>query len=423
MIVARRFVEVVVSAGMVVSLLVISRGGEEKPPGRPDALYDSFETPQPTWQREYTDGTIKLQAQDRSERAAHGGRLSEHFRFETTSGNQFFVSYGTPRVPVGNDLSVSVFVRANRGGVRIYARVVLPADIDPETKAPSFVMVPGTIFDQPDRWQKLEVVHMLPSMERLARVLRASSRRPVRLDGAYVERVVVNLLDSPGQSDVFLDDLEISPVPEDVLAGWSKSQSSGGSRAAAAAGALAAKGIGLNHGRVRLERNLLEKRGSQHRFFPWFPTVIDAPGANPVELRLAGFDVLFADDQMDPKQLKSLADGGVLLMKRLTGATTSEGPRRVLDQMTAFPLRNSVAFWHLGDRLGRQREIKTREEELAKLRESLTAVRSLDDDESHLVIANVEGELPLFARAPSGLDIIGIQPRIVGECSKLSREL
>ena len=412
MIVARRFVEVIVSAGMLVSLLVVSRGGEDKPQGRPDALQEGFETAQTIWQREYTDGAINLQVHDRSERAAHGGRLSEHFKFDTTSGNQFFVSYATPRVPVTDDLSVSVFVRANRGGVQIYGRVVLPADIDPETKAPSFVMVPGTIFDEPDRWQKLELVHMLPSMERLARVLRASSRRPVRLDGAYIERVVVNLLDSPGQSEVFLDDLEISPVPEEVLAAWSKSQSAGDSKTGGRRGPLAAKGPSQDQPLIRLERNLLEKRASPHRYFPWFPTAIDAPGANPVELRRAGFDVLGANDQMDPKQLKALADDGVLLMKRLTGATTSEGPRLVLDQINAYPLRKSVAFWHFGDRLGRQREIKTREEELARVRESLAAIRGLDDDGSHLVTANVEGELPLFARAPSGLDIIGFQPRM-----------
>ena len=180
MIMARRFVEVIVTAGMLVSVLVVSRGGEDKPPGRPDVLQDSFETAEPVWQREYTDGAINLQVQDRSERAAHSGRLSEHFQFETTSGNQFFVSYATPRVPVSDDLTVSVFVRANRTGVRIYGRVVLPSDIDPDTKAPSFVMGPGTIFDEPDRWQRLELLHMVPTIERLARVLRASSR-PVEL--------------------------------------------------------------------------------------------------------------------------------------------------------------------------------------------------------------------------------------------------
>ncbi len=398
---------------MLVALIVVSKAGEEGSTGRPDLLQDGFETAEPSWQREYTDATINVQVHDRSVRAAHGGRLSEHFQFETTSGNQFLVSYTTPRVPVSDDLSLSVFVRANRTGARIYGRVVFPADIDPETKAPSFVMVPGTIFDQADRWQKLEVVQMLPTIERLARILRASSRRPVSLKGAYIERVVINLLDSPGQSEVFLDDLEISPIPEESLKAWSKSQSTSGSQAAKPDGSVEAKGSTSRRAGVRFERNLLEKRGADSRFASWFPTAIDAPGANAIELRRAGFDVLVDDGQTDPQSLKPLAQHGVVIMKRLTGTTSSEGPRRVLDQVNAYPLRQSVAFWHFGDRLGRHRESKAREDELAKFRESLTAVRGgLDDDVSPLVTANVEGELPLFARAPQGLDIIGIRPHM-----------
>ena len=116
--------------------------------------------------------------------------------------------------------------------------------------------------------------------------------------------------------------------------------------------AVAAKRATLAEGRVRLERNLLEKRGREPRFLPWFPTAIDAPGANPTELRLAGFDVLVDDGQMDPERLKPLLNNGVLLMKRLTGPTSSEGPRRLVDQISTYPLRQSVAFWHLGDRSG-----------------------------------------------------------------------
>ncbi len=170
---------------------------------------------------------MNLLAQDRSERAAHGGRLSEHFQFDAGPGSQFFVSYALPRIPVSEELSVGLHVRSTRAGVQIFGRVVLPADVDPETKAPSYVLVPGTIFDQIDRWQRIELVQMLPTIERQARVLRASTRRPVRLDGAYLEKVVVNLMGGAGESEVFLDDLEIKPVPKDVLAGPSKPESSG----------------------------------------------------------------------------------------------------------------------------------------------------------------------------------------------------
>jgi hypothetical protein len=411
--VARRFIKVVVCAGTLVGLLVASWAGEDKS-DRPDAWVDSFETAEPTWQREYTDATVNLQVHDRSQRAAHSGRLSEHFKFEATTGTQFFVSYATPQVPITDDLSASVFVRANRRGIQVYGRVVLPADIDPETKAPSFVMVPGTIFDQGNRWQELELIHMLPTIERLARVLRASSRRPVPLDGAYLERVVVNLLDSPGQSEVFLDDLEISPIPAEILKAWSKSPAT-----ARRQGPVAARRSAPAKGRVRLERDLLEKRDRERPFIPWFPTAIDAPGANLNELHWAGFDVLSDDGQTRPERLQPLLDKGVLLMKHLSGATSSEGPQRMVEQIGNYPFRQSVAFWHLGEHLGRQREIKTRDAELRKFRESLAAIRGFDDDVSPLATASVEGELPLFARSPSGLDIIGIQPRMWGSGQSL----
>jgi hypothetical protein len=420
MFVTRQIIEVIVSAGILIGLFVVSDDDIAAPaPVPPQTLRDGFETTESSWQREYTDATIDLRVQDRSQRAAHGGRLSEHFQFETAGGSQFFVSYSTPRAPVDDDLSVSLFVRANRGGVQIFARVVLPSDIDPETKAPSFVMVPGTIFDQVDRWQKLEIVHMAPTIERLARVLRASSRRPVPLDGAYIEKVVVNLLGGPGQSEVFLDDLEISPVPKEELMAWSKSLASRKSTAVTNSGAVAGKGNGSAPSRIRLDRNLLEKRGIDGRWSPWLPTAIDAPGANIVKLRQAGYDIIYDDEKSDPERLRQAVDRGVLLMKRLSSGTPGDSPSHLVDQMKAYPLRQYVAFWQIGEHLGRQRELKSRVHELARFREMVSAVRGMDDDISHLVTATVDGELALYARAPSGLDILGIEPRMWGGIQSL----
>src|SRR5262249_27037656 len=151
------------------------------------------ETGATVWRPEQTDATINLMAHDRSPRAAHQGRLSEHLQFTAGPGSSFFYSYVLPRVPGSEDLRASLFVRANRAGVRVFGRVIWPADTDPDTGQPSFVLVPGTIYDNVDRWQRIELTSLLPSIEGQARVLRATSRRPVRLDGAYLERIVVNL--------------------------------------------------------------------------------------------------------------------------------------------------------------------------------------------------------------------------------------
>jgi hypothetical protein len=413
MFVARRLVEALSSAVMLVGLLVVSRGDEGKQSARSQILRESFETAEPAWQREYTDTTVKLLAQDRSQRAAHDGQLSERFQFEAGPGGQFFVSYATPKVPVSDDLNVSLYVRSNRAGVQLFGRVVLPSDVDPETRAPSFLLVPGTIFDEPDRWQRLELAHMLPAIEQKARVLRVLTRRPVRLDGAYVERVVVNLLGGPGSSEVFLDQLQIEPVPQDVLAAWKQAHEPR-KAGTAGAGGPEKKRRAVANGTIRLDRNLLEKKGDDGRWNPWLATAIDAPGANPRELRLAGFDVLVDDMKSDPQRLRAAIDKGAFLMTRVGRGPAADDPQRLVEEVMSYPLRKEVAFWHVGEHLGRLRSSQRRAAELTRIRETLTALRRLDDNESHLTIGNVEGEIPLYARAPSGLDMIGIAPRLWG---------
>src|SRR5271157_1790231 len=254
----RRWIALVMSAGLLVVLGAHPKGGEDEPKPPPASLHDSFETAQVAWEREHTDTTINLIVQDRSVRAAHDGNLSEHFQFDADTGSQFFVSYALPKIPVTDKLQAVLHVRANRVGVQLYGRVVLPADIDSETRAPSFVLIQGTIYDRVDRWQRLELTDMLPSIERQARVLRASSRRPVSLKGAYLDRLVVNLMGGSGASEVFLDDLSVTPVPADVLSvgtkpGAAKGAAKGPVANRSGAGKTASPPI------VRLQRNRLQR--------------------------------------------------------------------------------------------------------------------------------------------------------------------
>ena len=408
--------QVSVAMGLIVTLVVASRGD-----GQNDAatgeLRDGFETAQTIWQQEATDATVKLIDHDRSARAAHGGRLSERFQFDAGPGSRFFVSYALPQILIADETTVSLYVRANRPGVRIYCRVVLPADVDPDTKAPSYVLVPGTVFDQVDRWQRLELLGMVPEIERQARVLRAASRRPVPLKGAYLDRVVVNLLAGPGEAEVFLDDLEVTPVPRSLLdeLAQRRASSTADPRAAARAdGRAPGSGSAAKAAvdQVRLQRNLLEKRVSESRFAPWLPTVVDAPGANPVKLRQAGFDVLVVDGTSDPERYRPAVKQGALLMARLSDTTAGDGPDRVRSQIDSQPLKESVVFWHIGDHYGRKREIKDRVVELERFRAAIAAVRGTDERLSHLATATVDGDLPQYARAPTGTDLIGIEPRL-----------
>jgi hypothetical protein len=410
----RSSIAILIAAGLLGAFhSALAGNGEDKEKSPPASLHDDFEAPRIAWEREHTDTTINLIAQERSPRAAHDGNQSERFQFEADPGSQFFVSYPLPKVPVTESLTTALHVRANRVGVQLYVRVVLPEDVDPETRAPSFLLIQGTIYDRVDRWQRLELTGMLPSIERQARVLRASSRRPVSLKGAYLDRVVVNLMGGPGSSEVFLDDLSIAPIPGEIRARWSKPEleKSGARRRVGnrpGAGKTAAAPV------VRLERNYLQRLADDRKYHDWVPTAIDAPGADPITLRRYGFDVLVDDRKSDPARIKAAVDKGFFLMPRLSGITAKTDPQQVLAEVDEYPHKEAVAFWQIGERLGRKREIKVRTEELNQVREVVTAMRQLPDEFSRITTALVEGELPLYSRAPGNLDTIGIQPLVWG---------
>ncbi len=306
----------IVAGALVAAGLVAARGKAEG--DRADSaeiIRDGFETERTAWQREYTDTTVRLLAHERSDRAVHGGRFSERFAFEAGPGGRFYVSYALPKVPVTEDLHLSLQVRSNRAGAQLLAWVVLPADVDPETKAPSFVLVPGPKFDRPDRWQKLELTDLLPEVEEQARVLRASTRRPVSLRGAYVERVVVNLMGGVGETDVYLDDLEVGPVARDVVAAWEAGRSparSEGEEKPRARKAGAVKDRGDSElPPFRFTRSVFEKLIKDRRTYTyWFPTAIEAPGSDPVALRRAGFDLLGSVADVPPAPPDRRGGGG-----------------------------------------------------------------------------------------------------------------
>ncbi|WP_165250588.1 hypothetical protein [Paludisphaera soli] len=384
----------------------------------PGVLHDGFESSAAVWRREHTDTTINLLAQERSDRAAHDGRLSERFQFEAEPGSQFFVSYPLPNIPVTDALEASLSVRANRAGAQLFVRVVLPKDVDPESRAPSFVLVPGTVFDRVDRWQTLDVTQIPPAVERQARVLRASSNRPVPLEGAYIDCVVVNLMGGQGGAEVFLDDLQVGPVAPEVAASWTppgvrpeRPEAEALPDASAPASAPAAVAEDAPRGkydRIRLDRNYLSRLEDDQRRHPWFPTAVEAPGADVVELRRYGFDVLVDSHDADRDRLQEAVDHGFSLMPRLSRPKAGEGTDARLREVKEYPFKDAAAFWMIGEDLGRNRERKFRDEELKRTRELIQSLHALPPTFSRLTVGEVRGELPLYARAPSNLDTIAI---------------
>lgn len=378
-------------------------------------LRDGFETDRPTWRQEATDATIRLIAHDRSDRAAHDGKLSEHFEFEAGPGSALYYSYAIPKVPIRPGLRVGLFVRSNRVGVALSSRVILPNDIDPESKQPTFLTIPGTIYEEADRWRKLEILDFPTAVERQARILRASTKRPVKIEGAYLERLLINIHGGQGENEVFLDELTISPVPNnegDAIADVGPPVDE------AEEGVATARPKADS--RITLPRNRLKKDGRD-----WVPTIIDAPGADIEPLRAAGFDVLAVPREADPIRVQRAVESGMLIMPKLEVNDPNsplDGPA-ALALIRDFPARQSVAFWHLGEGLGATPDREERKAELKRVREVISSIRKNPTDSSNLTSGTIEALWPQYGRVPQNLDLLGAMPTMWAASTDISLTL
>ncbi|WP_435009161.1 hypothetical protein P12x_000410 [Tundrisphaera lichenicola] len=395
-----------------VGVLMALAGGALAADGPSSIITDGFESPRIAWRQEQTDATVKIFSHDRTNRAAHEGVRSEGFQFEAGIGGGLYFSYALPKIPVTEDLKVGLYVRSNRAGIRMIGRVILPNDVDPDTRRPSFVHISSEPFENADRWQKLELTDLLPAIEQQARVLRSSTRRKVSLEGAYLERLVVNLYAGEGETEVYLDELTVGPVDASVAdAATRPSDPARGAsvrtiadRPRGPSEPLESVRPGANT-RIKLDRNRLTKDG-----FPWFFTAVRAPDVDPAQLRRLGADVQIVPRGADEEWIKKSVASGLLLIPELTGPDdrTLPDPDRLASEASAFPSRDSVAFWSLGEGLGTVNDLDRRKATLKKIREANLAIHKLKPGGSPFTTGTVEGMLPEYSRIPENLDVIGI---------------
>ncbi len=392
-------------------------GADDKAP----ALHDGFESERTAWRIEKNDSEVRLFAHDRSRRVVREGQLAEHFQFEAgPGGDGFYVSYALPKVPLTDDLKISLQVRADRPGAQLLARVILPGDVDPETNKPSFVMVGGSTLQAGESWQRLELHELSKGAEGQARVLRASTKRRINVEGAYLDRLVVNLYGGPGSTEVYLDELRVEPVEAataEAFARAVRARDAGempplpSADAPPADEAPAAKPGAA----VAMQRNLLTKQGR-----PWLPTIIRASWADPVKLRRAGFDVLAIPADAEPEAIKAAAAAGLMLMPEIDPGRDGAGlaPASVRRLVEQFPARDSVAFWSLGRNLGASISLEARKRERQRVVDAAHALRELKDA-PNLSAAEVAGLFQQYARVPDHIDVIGARPSGWGTTQEL----
>lgn len=171
---------------------------------------EDFESPTPSWHVANADAPYRELRHERSSAQANSGSWSEHYRGSLGAGTTLHLEHETPAFRLIDELTPSVWVSANRPGVQLIVRVVLPRATDPATGKPQTCLLRGESTTSAGVWQQLRMTELPRQLTAEARLLRFRLGRDVDVREAYVDRVMLNLYTGQGEIDVWIDDLAMT---------------------------------------------------------------------------------------------------------------------------------------------------------------------------------------------------------------------
>lgn len=174
------------------------------------AFRDDHESGAPAWQRGAADTRYRLERQARVQDAARSGETCETISIAAGIGSYVYFSYPVGQARVIDELRPTMWMKSQRQGLQVLARIVLPRTLDPATGSAATVLVRGETYTQVGQWQMLAVEGLPKALDDQVRVLRARLGPKVDPREAYVDQVVVNLYGGQGRTTVWLDDLDVA---------------------------------------------------------------------------------------------------------------------------------------------------------------------------------------------------------------------
>ena len=182
--------------------------------------HEAFEGPETSWRDAGGDAQYRIvrhhrlhalkQYSDKQYGEAHSGQGCERLAVLGNHGTHVYIGHEVGRARVIEELVPSVWVRSDRAGLQIVARAVLPRTEDPRTGGPVSTLLHGASYTEVGRWQQLAVGDLPRLLARQVRILRTQLGPGVDGREAYIDRILLNAYGGPGQTNVWIDDLEIA---------------------------------------------------------------------------------------------------------------------------------------------------------------------------------------------------------------------
>ncbi len=349
-----------------------------------------FETRQTSWSRGTADVDYRELVHDMTDKAAHTGQLCEHVQLTGEKGNYIHYYYAAGKAPICEELGVGLWVKANRPGLQLMARVVLPRERDPNNLDERLtILLAGSQYQSTGFWQRLDMKRPAKLAVAQQQLMQARLQRSVDFTDAYIDRLVLQVYGGPGFTELWIDDLEISPVVENVA---ETPLPNSGSLAGTTGGAERKNRLINRAVSVELNQDQLLVDGKPFLFrgIRYSDTPLQV-------LRNAGFNTLWVDGQTPQARIDEALGLGFKLVPSLPVApndsrlTSGNNLERTVER---FPGSDGVLFWDLGGGL------------MAEQKDAIsTAARSVHAVDPRPLGADVwDGFMP-YSR---NLDLVGV---------------
>ena len=331
---------------------------------------EGFESPDPTWSLSGADGGVRVLSHRREFEAAHAGVGLEHLRVIAGRGTHIYYSMPIDRSPIVEESGVSLWVKGDRTPFQLLVRVVFPRSLDDRTGKPITTLLRGDEYLEVGSWQQLRIAGLPKLLNRDLVVLRRQFGPQVDPREAYIDLIVLNTYSGPGETNVWIDDLEVTGVLDPD---WAKTSIPSTTMKEASAQGRAAPVVDRP---LVLDGNVTLLQGR-----PQFVRAIEDRGESWELLRSLGFNTIWMATAPTPHQQEEAKKLGLWMI--------APPPDVADDPAGAAKLENVIA-WLLGRNLG--------VEELNPLRKIGREIRGADRTLRRPLVCGPRAETWNFSR-------------------------
>jgi hypothetical protein len=335
-----------------------------------------FEGQQAAWRDAGGDARYRVEQHQWIQGMSPSGRGCEWLRLVGEGGSFVYFSREIGRPRVYEELAPSVWVKSDRAGLQLIARIVLPRTADSRTGRPAVTLISGPSYSAVGRWQQLRFDGMIRRLNEQIRVLHVELGPHVDGREAYVDALLLNVYGGPGVTNVWIGDLDVAgyvtvnepkvertTAPGEPAAGWNAGRTASamgnaGPQPGYSETNVAAwnAGSAVAHvSAVEEKRPTVQMLGSELRVDgrPMLPRIVQHRGEPLEALKRLGFNAVWLERLPEWEVLEEAKRLGLWLVcpPPHPGPDDVEGRLPPLPMTAIGPQFDGVLAWNLGSNL------------------------------------------------------------------------